>query len=43
MWTHLKSEYHRDTPSALVYQLGSLCQMTWSYDETRPMSESIQK
>ncbi|KAI1005695.1 hypothetical protein K3495_g2525 [Podosphaera aphanis] len=43
MWTHLKGLFQRDTAFALVHQLGSVCQLAWSFDHSKPLSEFIQK
>lgn len=41
IWLNLKTLYHRDTAFALVYKVGSLCQLGWIFDHTRPISEFI--
>ncbi|KHJ31598.1 hypothetical protein EV44_g3365 [Erysiphe necator] len=41
IWLYLISLYHRDTAFALVHQVGSLCQLGWMFDHTRPISEFI--
>ncbi|RKF83297.1 hypothetical protein GcM3_014032, partial [Golovinomyces cichoracearum] len=43
MWLHLKSLYQRNTAYALVHQLGSLCQLAWTFDTSKPISEFIQR
>ncbi|KAI0992573.1 hypothetical protein K3495_g15612 [Podosphaera aphanis] len=43
MWTHLKGEFQRNTAYALIHQLGSLCQLAWSFDHSMPISGFIQK
>lgn len=42
IWLHLKGLFQRDTAFALVHQVGSLCQLGWTFDRTRPLSDFVQ-
>ena len=41
MWAHLRAEYYRDTPYALVFQLKNLQNLAHTYDTTVPISKFI--
>lgn len=43
MWLHLKSLYQHNTTYALAHQLGSSCQLAWTFDTSKPISEFIQR
>lgn len=42
MWMYLVTEYKRDTAYALVYQVGTLCQLITAYSTSKTLADFIQ-